>query len=130
VAYTSEIDKLEQRYRENPKGRNFAPLADAYRKAGLLDNAIELCKSGLERHPDYVSAHIVYGRCLIDQKNDAAASEVFRKVITLDPEHAPKSVENFLAYVDAKHYDGTIFVDPAATSGAAFVFSLPACPVT
>jgi tetratricopeptide (TPR) repeat protein len=87
VAYTSEIDKLEQRYRENPKGRNFAPLADAYRKAGLLDNAIELCKSGLERHPDYVSAYIVYGRCLIDQKNDAGASDVFRKVLTLDPEN-------------------------------------------
>ncbi len=30
-------------------------------------------------------------------------------VIQLDPERAPKSVENFLAYVDAKHYDGTIF---------------------
>lgn len=30
-------------------------------------------------------------------------------VITLDQARAPKSVENFLAYVDAKHYDGTIF---------------------
>src|SRR3954464_10143707 len=30
-------------------------------------------------------------------------------VITLDPEKAPKSVANFLAYVDAKHYDGTLF---------------------
>ena len=30
-------------------------------------------------------------------------------VITLDPQRAPKSVENFLSYVDAKHYDGTIF---------------------
>jgi cyclophilin family peptidyl-prolyl cis-trans isomerase len=29
--------------------------------------------------------------------------------IALDPAHAPKSVENFLAYVEAKHYDGTIF---------------------
>ena len=29
--------------------------------------------------------------------------------IVLDPTHAPKSVENFLAYVDAKHYDGTLF---------------------
>ena len=29
--------------------------------------------------------------------------------ITLDPAKAPKSVENFLAYVDAKHYDGTVF---------------------
>jgi len=29
--------------------------------------------------------------------------------IELDSEKAPKSVENFLAYVDASHYDGTIF---------------------
>ena len=29
--------------------------------------------------------------------------------IQLDPAHAPKSVENFLAYVDDGHYDGTIF---------------------
>lgn len=30
-------------------------------------------------------------------------------VIELDPARAPKSVENFLRYVDAQHYDGTIF---------------------
>ena len=30
-------------------------------------------------------------------------------VIQLDQAHAPKSVENFLKYVDSKHYDGTIF---------------------
>jgi cyclophilin family peptidyl-prolyl cis-trans isomerase len=29
--------------------------------------------------------------------------------IELDPARAPKSVENFLRYVDAKHYDGTVF---------------------
>jgi tetratricopeptide (TPR) repeat protein len=87
VAYTSEIEKLEKRWAENPKGRNFAPLADAYRKAGELDRAIELCKAGLERHPDYVSAHIVYGRCFLDLKNDTAASQVFRKVVDLDPEN-------------------------------------------
>jgi len=87
VAYTSEIEKLERRWLENPKGRNFAPLADAYRKAGELDRAVDLCKSGLERHPDYVSAYIVYGRCLIDMKNDGGAQETFQKVLSLDPEN-------------------------------------------
>ncbi len=87
MAYTSEIEKLERRWAENPKGRNFAPLADAYRKAGELDRALELCTAGLELHPDYVSAHIVLARCLIDQKNDAGASEVFQKVLALDPEN-------------------------------------------
>jgi tetratricopeptide (TPR) repeat protein len=87
VAYTSEIEKLERRWLENPKGRNFAPLADAYRKAGEVDRAIELCRSGLEMHPDYVSAHIVYGRCLLDQKADPEAEQVFQKVLSLDPEN-------------------------------------------
>jgi len=87
VPYTSEIEKLERRWLENPKGRNFAPLADAYRKAGELDRAIDLCQSGLEKHPDYVSAHIVYGRCLIDKKDDPAAEAVFRKILQLDQEN-------------------------------------------
>ena len=30
-------------------------------------------------------------------------------VIELDPEKAPITVENFLQYVDDKHYDGTVF---------------------
>ena len=87
MAYTSEIDKLEARFRDNPKGRNFAPLADAYRKAGLIDNAVDLCQNGLKLHPDYVSAHIVYARCLVDKKDDPAALGVFRKVLELDGEN-------------------------------------------
>ena len=87
MAYTSEIDKLEARYRDNPKGRNFAPLADAYRKAGLIDNAIELCQNGLKLHPDYVSAYIVYARCLVDKKDDPGAHGVFTQVLDLDREN-------------------------------------------
>ncbi|HXO86833.1 MAG TPA: tetratricopeptide repeat protein, partial [Gemmatimonadales bacterium] len=87
MAYTSEIDKLEARFQQNPKGRNFAPLADAYRKAGLIDNAIDLCQNGLKLHPDYVSAYIVYARCLVDKKDDPAALEVFKKVLDLDGEN-------------------------------------------
>ena len=87
MAYTSEIDKLEARFRDNPKGRNFAPLADAYRKAGLIDNAVDLCQNGLKLHPDYVSAYIVYARCLVDKKDDAAALGVFKQVLGLDGEN-------------------------------------------
>ena len=87
MPYTSEIEKLEHRYNENPKGRNFAPLADAYRKAGQVDLAIDLCRKGLELHPDYISAYIVYGRCLLDKKDDPAAEAMFRKVLGLDPEN-------------------------------------------
>jgi tetratricopeptide (TPR) repeat protein len=62
-------------------------LADAYRKAGLIDNAIDLCQNGLKLHPDYVSAYIVYARCLVDKKDDASALGVFTKVLQLDGEN-------------------------------------------
>jgi cyclophilin family peptidyl-prolyl cis-trans isomerase len=44
-------------------------------------------------------------------------------VIELDPEHAPISTENFLAYVDAGDYDGTIFhrvIDGFMVQGGGF----------
>ena len=83
----SEIEKLEARYNENPDGRYFAPLADAYRKAGRVDDAIQLVSHGLTKHPDYLSAHIVLGRCHLDKQDDAAALETFGRVLSLDAEN-------------------------------------------
>jgi len=87
LAALSEIDKLKARYEENPEGRYFAPLADAYRKSGRLDEAIELVKDGLTRHPDYLSAHIVLGRCYLDKKDDPAAKATLEGVLALDAEN-------------------------------------------
>lgn len=53
--------------------------------------------------------------------------------ITLDPTHAPKSVENFLRYVDAQHYDGTVFHRVIAgfmIQGGGFDAQLEKKPVT
>src|SRR3989304_1444103 len=61
MAYQSEIEKLEQRYRENPD-QWFAALADSYRKAGSLDLALDVVRAGLGKRPHYVSGHIVLGR--------------------------------------------------------------------
>lgn len=87
MAALSEIEKLEARFRENPEGRYFAPLADAYRKAGRVADALMLVQAGLERHPDYLSAHIVLGRCHLDQKDDGAALAAFQQVLTIDAEN-------------------------------------------
>jgi tetratricopeptide (TPR) repeat protein len=87
MAYTSEIDKLERRHRENPEGRTFAPLADAYRKAGDVPRALEILKTGLQLHPDYLSASIVLGRCHLDLGDLASAEGAFRRVLDLDKEN-------------------------------------------
>ncbi len=87
MASSSELEKLERRYAENPEGRFFAPLADAYRKAGQVDRALELVRAGLVKHPDYLSAHIVLGRCLLDKGKDPDALATFQTVLGLDGEN-------------------------------------------
>jgi tetratricopeptide (TPR) repeat protein len=87
MASSSEIEKLERRYAENPDGRFFAPLADAYRKAGQVDRALELVRAGIGKHPDYLSAHIVLGRCLLDKGTDPEAAATFQSVLALDGEN-------------------------------------------
>src|SRR5690606_5273230 len=37
------------------------------------------------RHPEYLSAHIVLGRCLADQGRVEAAAEEFRYALSVDP---------------------------------------------
>jgi tetratricopeptide repeat protein len=82
----SEIEKLERMVRENPKGRLFASLADAYRKDGQYPKALEVLEAGLANHPDYVSARVVLGRVHLTTGDKAKAREAFARVVTLDPE--------------------------------------------
>jgi tetratricopeptide (TPR) repeat protein len=86
MAYASEVERLEQLFKDKPE-QYFAPLAEAYRKAGNIDFALEVLRVNLEKRPAYVSAHIVLGRCYLDQKNDAEAARVFEHVLTLDGEN-------------------------------------------
>lgn len=84
---TTEIEKLERRWQENPLGLTFAPLAEAYRKTGAVSRALELLDTGLAQHPGYVPAHIVRGRCHLDSGEHALAELDFLCVAELDPEN-------------------------------------------
>jgi tetratricopeptide (TPR) repeat protein len=84
-AHREDIEKLESLYAENPEGRIFTHLAEAYRKAGELDRATEVLEAGIERHPEYSSAHVVYGRVLRDLGKPEEARRAFRRVLELDP---------------------------------------------
>ena len=84
---TSEIAKLESRWRDNPQGLTFAPLAEAYRKQKDPRRALEILQPGLERHPDYIPANIVLGRCHWDLGDLEAAERAFTHVLALDGEN-------------------------------------------
>jgi tetratricopeptide (TPR) repeat protein len=84
---TSEIDKLERRYTENPHGLTFAPLAEVHRKNGDVARALELLTAGLELHPNYIPASIVLGRCHQDLGDLSSAEAAFAHVLRLDDEN-------------------------------------------
>lgn len=85
MAIPSEIEKLERRWNENPSGLLFAPLAEAYRKGGEHDRALDLLEHGLQVHPEYVPALIVRGRCHLERGSLEPAEADFRQALDLDP---------------------------------------------
>ncbi len=57
-----------KRYQEDPSSRVFAPLSEAYRKAGLVDEAIQIAKEGLRVHPQFIGGRVALARAYFDQK--------------------------------------------------------------
>ena len=81
-----DIQKYEKMLEEDPHSRAFAPLAEAYRKAGNLEDAIRVAEAGLEVHPEYTGGLVVLGRTLYEKKEFDRAAEVLKKAVTETPE--------------------------------------------
>lgn len=57
-----------KKFQEDPTSRVFAPLAEAYRKAGLIDEAIEIAREGLRVHPNFVGGRVALARALFEKR--------------------------------------------------------------
>ncbi len=79
-----EIDELFDRFRRAPHSTVFAPLADACRKAGMLDEALDICRKGLVANPEYASGYVVQGKSMYDAEMPEQAEASFRRVLELD----------------------------------------------
>ena len=71
----------------DPDGRGFAPLADAYRRAGDTKQALELLGDGMDRHPDFTPGHVVAARLYVEQGLFTEAEIAARRALDLDPEN-------------------------------------------
>ena len=87
AARSASLDTLLAAYRLAPEAKIFAPLADAYRRAGRLEDAAQVLEKGTALHPDYVSALVLLALVQRDLGRDAAAETTFDRVLALDPEN-------------------------------------------
>jgi tetratricopeptide (TPR) repeat protein len=71
----------------DPEGRAFAPLADAYRRKGELDEAASLVEDGLARLPDFTPGHLVAARIHRARGDLEAARASLDQVLERDGEN-------------------------------------------
>lgn len=76
-----------RRFQEDPTSRVFAPLAEAYRRLGRVDEAIEICREGLEHHPDFHGGRVALAKCYIDKKKYLEAKTELERVVHAVPEN-------------------------------------------
>ncbi len=84
---SAEIEKYLNILAKDPNSRVFAPLAEAYRKAGLLDDAIETALEGLKVHPTYLGGRVALGRAYFDKRQFAEAAAEMQKVVKSAPDN-------------------------------------------
>lgn len=75
---------LSEEMVSDPGSLVFAKLADYYRENGMIDEAIEMCLSGLKDYPDFVAGRLVLAKAYVDKKEYELAETEFKKVIKKD----------------------------------------------
>lgn len=81
------IEELRRRVHADPASIAFAALAEEFRRVGRHEDAIETCRTGLQRHPAYLSARVTLGRALIEVGEYEAAREELETVLRSAPEN-------------------------------------------
>lgn len=82
-----DLQKLEEKLRRDPASKLFFPLAEEYTKAGRLNEAISLLRSGIKAHPDFLGARVALGKALLTKGQVGEAKREFEQVVAANPDN-------------------------------------------
>ncbi len=83
----AQIDKYKDVMQKDPYSREFLTLAELYRKLGVAEEATNILREGLKRHPDYVDARLAIARIYLTQGQVEDATREFEEVIRQTPKN-------------------------------------------
>lgn len=86
-SFLVDISKYEETLAKDPDSFCFAPLADLYRKNGLIDEAVAIAKKGCDRHPSYVGGFLALGRAYYEKGQMDESKVALEKVIAATPDN-------------------------------------------
>ena len=78
----------------------FVHLADAYWKEGLLEDAIRICRDGLDTYPSCVSGRLILVKALVERGAFDLARGECEQILTREPDQ-PETVQ-LLAAISAR----------------------------
>lgn len=81
------IEKYQMMLQRDPKSQVFAPLAEAYRKMGLAEEAFNLCVKGTQYNPNFAGGRISFAKILMARGEYKSASKELEQAVTLSPEN-------------------------------------------
>jgi tetratricopeptide (TPR) repeat protein len=82
-----EIEKLREKVEKDSNSKLFVPLAEEYKKEGMLDDAIQVLLTGIERQPGYMSARVSLGKIYLEKGMPGEARAEFENVIKSIPDN-------------------------------------------
>jgi tetratricopeptide (TPR) repeat protein len=85
LALAAAIRRYEERLAKDPASLGFALLADLYRKAGRVDDAVAVCRDGLMRHPHYATARLILAKALMSRQDFRGALAEIEAILRSSP---------------------------------------------
>jgi tetratricopeptide (TPR) repeat protein len=82
-----EIEKLREKVEKDPNSKLFVPLAEEYRKEGMLEEAVDVLLKGIESQPAYMSARVSLGRIYLEKSMPQEARAEFENVLSAIPDN-------------------------------------------
>lgn len=79
--------KFEGILRKDAAAYSFAPLADIYRRLGLLEEALDTSRKGCSIHPDFAAGHLALAKSAMESGLKGEATKALEVVVRVTPEN-------------------------------------------
>jgi len=81
------IEKYQILLQKDPKSQVFAPLTEAYRKMGMVEEAFRIAVRGVQFNPQFGGGRIALAKVFLDRDNLKSAVEELEKAVDLSPDN-------------------------------------------
>ncbi len=89
--------KYYRQWQEDASSVVFAPIAEFFIRYGMLDEAMDVCREGLKRRPDFISGRVVMAKVHIKRGETEKARQLLCQILVSSPSN--ESARNLLTEI-------------------------------